>query len=36
MMKLVGWAQSVVTFHGGASQHLDGVAFIFRVHRCWA
>ncbi|UNB77984.1 respiratory nitrate reductase subunit gamma [Escherichia coli] len=22
-MKLVGWAQSVVTFHGGASQHLD-------------
>ncbi len=32
MMKLVGWAQSVVTFHGGASQHLDGVAFIFRLH----
>ncbi|MDR0217348.1 MAG: respiratory nitrate reductase subunit gamma [Enterobacteriaceae bacterium] len=32
MMKLVGWAQSVVTFRGGASQHLDGVAFIFRVH----
>jgi nitrate reductase gamma subunit len=31
MMKLVGWAQSVVTFHGGA-EHLDGVAFIFRVH----
>lgn len=32
MMKLVGWAQSVVTFHGGASAHLDGVAFIFRMH----
>ena len=32
MMKLVGWAQSVVTFHGGASQHLDGVALIVRVH----
>ena len=32
MMKLVGWAQSVVTFHGGAAAHLDGVAFIFRVH----
>ncbi len=32
MMKLVGGAQSVVTFHGGASQHLDGVAFIFRLH----
>ncbi len=32
MMKLVGWAQSVVTFQGGASTHLDGVAFIFRVH----
>lgn len=31
MMKLVGWAQSVVTFHGGASAHLDGVAFIFRM-----
>ncbi|VEB84178.1 respiratory nitrate reductase 1 subunit gamma [Citrobacter koseri] len=32
MMKLVGWAQSVVTFHGGASEHLEGVAFIFRLH----
>lgn len=35
MMKLVGWAQSVVTFHGGASAHLDGVAFIFRMHWYW-
>ena len=32
MLKLVGWAQSVVTFRGGASAHLDGVAWIFRVH----
>lgn len=32
MLKLVGWAQSVVTFEGGASAHLDGVALIFRVH----
>ena len=32
MLKLVEWAQSVVTFRGGASAHLDGVAFIFRVH----
>ena len=32
MMKLVGWAQSVVTFQGGASEHLEGVAFIFRMH----
>ena len=32
MMKLVGWAQAVVTFHGGASAHLDGVAFIYRMH----
>lgn len=32
MLKLVGWAQSVVTFQGGASAHLDGVAWIFRVH----
>lgn len=32
MMKLVAWAQTLVTFRGDASQHLDGVAFIFRVH----
>lgn len=32
MMKLVHWAQAVVTFHGGASDYLSGVAFIFRVH----
>lgn len=32
MLKLAGWAQSIVTFHGGASQHLDGVAIIFRLH----
>jgi nitrate reductase gamma subunit len=32
MLKLVDWAQAVVTFRGGASAHLDGVAFIFRVH----
>ena len=31
MMKLVGWAQSVVTFQGGASEHLEGVAFIYRM-----
>lgn len=34
MLKLVDWAQAVVTFHGGASAHLDGVAWIYRVHRC--
>ncbi|VDA98931.1 Respiratory nitrate reductase 2 gamma chain [Klebsiella pneumoniae] len=33
MLKLVDWAQAVVTFHGGASAHLDGVAWIYRVHR---
>lgn len=32
MMKLVGWAQSIVTFHGGASAHLDGVAWVFKLH----
>ena len=32
MMKLVGWAQAIVTFHAGASEHLDGVAWIYRVH----
>lgn len=32
MLKLTSWAQSIVTFQGGASQHLDGVAVIFRLH----
>jgi nitrate reductase gamma subunit len=32
MMKLVGWAQHIVTFRSGAAEQLDGVAFIFRVH----
>jgi nitrate reductase gamma subunit len=32
MMKLVGWAQSVVTFQGVASTHLEGVALVYRVH----
>jgi len=32
MMKLVGWAQSIVTFRSGAAEHLVGVAFIYRVH----
>ncbi len=32
MMKLVGWAQAVVSFSGGASAHLEGVALIYRLH----
>ena len=32
MLKLVGWAQAVVTFRGGAAAHLEGVAWIFRLH----
>jgi len=32
MMKLVAWAQAIVSFHGGASAHLEGVALIYRVH----
>lgn len=32
MMKLVSWAQDIVTFQAGASEHLQGVALIFRVH----
>ena len=32
MMKLVGWAQGIVTFKGGSSEMLSGVAPIFRVH----
>ncbi|ACS85570.1 respiratory nitrate reductase subunit gamma [Musicola paradisiaca] len=32
MMKLVDWAQSVVTFRGGASAYLDEVALVFKLH----
>lgn len=32
MMKLVGWAQGIVTFKGGSSEMLSGVAPIFHVH----
>lgn len=32
MLKLVNWAQSIVIFQVGASKHLDGVAFIYRLH----
>lgn len=32
MMKLVGWAQGIVTFKGGSSEMLSGVAPIFRIH----
>ncbi len=32
MMKLVNWAQHIVTFRGGASEFLDGVAWVYRVH----
>jgi len=32
MMKLVAWAQAIVTFHGGAAEHLAGVAHIYRLH----
>lgn len=32
MMKLVAWAQSIATFRTGASEHLAGVALIFKLH----
>lgn len=32
MMKLVAWAQSIVTFRAGAAAHLEGVALIFKLH----
>ncbi len=32
MLKLVGWAQSVVTFQWGAASYLEGVALIFKIH----
>lgn len=32
MLKLIDWAQSIVTFQGGAAAHLEGVAIIFKIH----
>lgn len=32
MMKLVGWAQAIVSFNGEAAARLAGVALIYRVH----
>ncbi|WP_249213282.1 MULTISPECIES: respiratory nitrate reductase subunit gamma [unclassified Tatumella] len=32
MMKLVGWAQSVLTFRGNSAALLEGVDMIYRVH----
>lgn len=32
MLKLVGWAQSVVTFQWGSASYLEGVALIFKIH----
>ncbi|MGL5041132.1 MAG: respiratory nitrate reductase subunit gamma [Aeromonas sp.] len=32
MEQLIGWAQAIVSFHSNASEYLNGVAFIFRVH----
>lgn len=32
MLKLVGWAQSIVTFHWGASNYLEGVGIVFKLH----
>ncbi|CNH76902.1 respiratory nitrate reductase subunit gamma [Yersinia pekkanenii] len=32
MMKLVAWAQSIVTFRTGASAYLTDVALIFKLH----
>ncbi len=32
MMKLVSWAQDVVTFQTGASKNLEGVFFIYKIH----
>ncbi|WP_130835430.1 respiratory nitrate reductase subunit gamma [[Erwinia] mediterraneensis] len=32
MMKLVNWAQAIVTFRGGAAAQLAGVDMIYRIH----
>ncbi|MGG5811146.1 respiratory nitrate reductase subunit gamma [Falsiroseomonas sp. CW058] len=32
MMQLSHWAQSIVTFQGGAAEQLDGVGFVFKAH----
>ncbi len=32
MMKLVNWAQAIVTFQPGAANHIADVAWVFRAH----
>ena len=32
MLKLVGWAQHIVTFRGGAAELIAGVAPVFKLH----
>lgn len=32
MLKLMGWAQHIVTFRGGAAELLAGTSWIFRLH----
>ncbi len=32
MLLLAGWAQSIVTFNGGAADYLVGVSFIYKLH----
>lgn len=32
MVKLMQWAQHIVTFRGGAASHLEDVNFLFKMH----
>jgi nitrate reductase gamma subunit len=32
MLQLSHWAQNIVTFQGGAAEHLDGVGLVFKAH----
>ncbi|MBQ0833032.1 respiratory nitrate reductase subunit gamma [Marinobacter sp.] len=32
MMQLAGWAQSIVTFQGGAAEYMVGIGWIYKLH----
>lgn len=32
MMRLAGWAQSIVTFQGGAAEYMVGIGWIYKLH----
>ena len=32
MVKFIEWAQHIVTFRGGASEYIEDVGFLFKLH----